>query len=188
MVDASPPGLDGVAWVGAATGRSVPASPGSLCSVVAPAPAALRASPVASDGVLGSGVAAIYCRLVLEGGGSGGTGVAGTGSRGAATEGVRGRTGVGASTAASNDEPGWEVCTAGLDVTVAIPGGHAMQVWAVDAAGNAGAVASCGLSLTGEGSGGGGGGGLSTAAAAVAAALVGAGLLAGLGVAGGAVH
>jgi hypothetical protein len=189
VVDAAPPALEGVGWEDGASGRAVPATTGTLCSISAPAPVALRAVPAAADGVLGSGVAAVYCRILVDAG-TGGAGVAGVGGRGggsgAATESASGGSGGGhaASAATDDDSAGWELCTSGLDVTLATPGDHALQVRAVDAAGNTGATAECGVRLTGDGSGvvGGGRGGLAPALAA--AALAGLGLAAGLGLGG----
>jgi hypothetical protein len=178
VVDGAGPVVAGVRW--SAAGRALRTLPGTVCSVATPAPAALAALPSASDGVLGSGVAALYCRAVAVDGGGGGSSpsVAGAGSSGVAVESAgSGRSPLPAATLAV--DAAWEPCTAGFNLTLATPGDHALEVKAVDAAGNEGVAVRCGVSLTAGGSGVGGGGG--RAAALVAGAVAGVGLAASMG-------
>jgi len=185
VVDGAGPALEGVRWwvVEEASGRTARALgtlPGTLCSISAPAPAVLRAAPSASDGVLGSGVAALYCRVLEDEGSGAGSSVAGgragAGGGGAATQGIpgAGRRALSPSSTLATAAPAWEPCTAGFNVTLASPGNHALEVMAVDAAGNEGGGVRCGVALTGDGSG-------VVAQTGRAAALV-AGVVAGVGI------
>ena len=199
VVDGAGPGVEGVGWwssVGGGTARALRPLAGTLCSVAAPAPAALRALPSASDGVLGSGVASLWCRVLVDDTSGGGSSVAGAGGRApgggaAATQGSGGgrrapsspSLSALATDALATSPPPWEPCTAGFNLTLASPGNHALEVKAVDAAGNEGEAVACGVSLTGDGSGvvGGGGGRAAAIGAGAAAGVV---LLASLGLLG----
>ena len=166
--------------------------PGPSCAATTSSPT-LTATVSANDGVLGSGVAGLFCAFAP------GVPPAATASVGAPNAtlavpgaGVRGRgfiAAVGggqvavakgaAAAAAAAGAPTFVPCDAGLALDLPSPGAYAFQAFALDAANNSSPLAACTLVRSGVGGGGVSGRTVAAIAGGVggAAALVGLGLL-----------